>query len=79
MQIESESILQVLNSTNPWWRTKQVPEVYLKPMHRLAYHEAMSIMLHPDIRRTVLLTGARHIPAFMYLLGHAEAQGNSGV
>lgn len=57
----SENILKVLSATNPWWKTGKLPEAYAKPVKRFAYYEGMKILNHPDIRRMVLLTGARRI------------------
>ncbi|MDR2870018.1 MAG: AAA family ATPase, partial [Deferribacteraceae bacterium] len=34
---------------------------YAKPVKRFAYYEGMKILNHPDIRRMLLLTGARRI------------------
>jgi predicted AAA+ superfamily ATPase len=61
MITSSENILKVLAGTNPWWKTGRLPEGLAKPVKRFAYHEGMKILQHPDIRRMVLLTGARRI------------------
>ena len=61
MITSSENILKVLYGTNPWWRTGRMPDGLSKPVKRLAYQEGMKKLLHPDLRRMVILTGARRI------------------
>ena len=61
MITSNENILKLLSATNPWWKTGTVTKDFAKPSKRFAYHEAMKILEHPDIRRTVILTGARRI------------------
>lgn len=62
MKITSkENILQVLSAYNPWWRSGVVPGDFAKPYKRFAFHEAMTQLDHPDIRRTVILSGARRV------------------
>jgi len=56
-----ENILRVLSGTNPWWRAGRVSDGLAKPVKRFAYFEGMKILMHPDIRRMVLMTGARRI------------------
>ena len=59
--INENDILTILSATNQWWRSGNVTQDYAKPVKRFAYYEAMKILTHPDIRRMVLLTGARRI------------------
>lgn len=54
-----ENIVNLLYSYNPWWRTSIVQKEFDKPMKRIAYYEANKIFDHSNIRRTVLLSGAR--------------------
>lgn len=54
-----ENIINLLFSYNPWWRTGVVQKEFDKKMKRVAYYEANRIFLNSDIRRTVLLSGAR--------------------
>ena len=61
MITSSENLLKVMSATNPWWKTGRLTESFAKPVKRFAYHEGMKILQHPDIRRMVLLTGARRI------------------
>lgn len=56
-----EQILKVLRAFNPWWTTGLVHPGLLKDYRRLAYYEAMNRLDQEDIRRTVVLTGARRV------------------
>ena len=57
----SERILKILRAYNPWWTTRQVPQDFLKSYRRFAYDEAMKRLDQTDIRRTIVLTGARRV------------------
>lgn len=57
--INSENILKLLYSYNPWWSTGIIQKEFDKPMRRFAYYEANKIIFHKDIRRSVILSGAR--------------------
>ena len=61
MITSGDNLLKILLGTNPWWRTGKLPMGLTKPIKRFAYHEGMKILQHPDIRRMVILTGARRI------------------
>ena len=54
-----ESILNLLYSYNPWWNTGVVQKDFNKPMHRAAYYDGKRAFLNSEIRRIVLLSGAR--------------------
>ena len=56
-----ENILKVLTAFNPWWKTGTVRAEFSKTYKRFAYHEALKLLLHEDIRRTVILTGTRRV------------------
>ena len=56
-----ESILNLLYSYNPWWNTGIVQKNFNKPMHRTTYYESKKAFLNSEIRRIVLLSGARRI------------------
>lgn len=56
-----EQILKVLRAFNPWWATGSVPTSFIKKYRRFAYHEAMKRLDQTDLRRTVVLTGARRV------------------
>ena len=54
-----ESILNLLYSYNPWWKTGIVQKEFDKPMKRIAFYESWNAFNNTEIRRTVLLSGAR--------------------
>lgn len=54
-----ENILNLLFSYNPWWQSGVMQKEFNKPMKRFAYYEAMNTIDHQDIRRSVILCGAR--------------------
>lgn len=55
----NENILNLLFSYNPWWQTGIVQKEFIKKMKRFAYHEAFATLTHSEIRRSVILCGAR--------------------
>ncbi len=55
----SENILNLLFSYNPWWQSGIIQQEFNKPMKRFAYFEAMNTLDRHDIRRSVILCGAR--------------------
>lgn len=60
MQITSvENVMKVLSAFNPWWKYGGVTKDFVKPMKRFAYYEAMKTLTHKDIRRMVVISGAR--------------------
>ena len=56
-----ESILKVLTAFNPWWKTGAVHPDFTKQYRRFAYYEAMKRLQQSDLRRAVVLTGARRV------------------
>ena len=56
-----EGILKVLTAFNPWWRSGAVHPEFAKRYRRFIYYEAMKRLLQTDLRRTVILTGARRV------------------
>lgn len=71
-----ERLMALLIQYNPWWRDGRVP-LKLVPSHqRLAYDEAEKILNHADLRRFVILSGARRIgkTTIMYQLIDALLQ-----
>ncbi len=56
-----ENILKVLNAFNPWWKTGLMRPEFSKAYKRFAFHEAMKMLSHTSIRRTVILTGTRRV------------------
>jgi len=59
--ITKEGILKVLTAFNPWWKTGAVHPGFTKQYHRFAYYEAMKRLEQSDLKRTVVLTGARRV------------------
>lgn len=57
--VSQENILDLLYSYNSWWKTGFIPKDFVKPMRRFAYFEAFNCMMRDDIRRSVVLCGAR--------------------
>lgn len=58
--LENIQIHQLLTQYNPWWNNgghvEEVPQVY-----RRAYNETLQTLNHREIRRFVILTGARRV------------------
>ena len=57
--VNSENVLNLLFSYNPWWQTGIIQKDFNKPMKRFAYFETLKAIKHADIRRAVVLCGAR--------------------
>ena len=57
----SDNILKVISAFNPWWRTGNLRPEFKKTFKRFAYYEAIKQLDHEDIRRAVILTGARRV------------------
>lgn len=56
-----ENILKVLRSFNPWWSNGTVNPALLRDYKRFAYYEALQRLENRQIRRSVILTGARRV------------------
>lgn len=56
-----EGILKVLTAYNPWWKTGIMNPKMSKTYKRFAFYEAMKRLEQKDLRRTVILTGARRV------------------
>ena len=54
-----EKILNLLYSYNSWWRTGIVQKEFDKPIKRIPFYEAQKKFYNKEIRRTILLSGAR--------------------
>jgi len=52
-------LLQVMRGFNPWWQGQGVPGA--RPYRRVAYYEATRWLYRDDVRRAVLLSGARRV------------------
>lgn len=59
--INNESILKVLTAFNPWWKTETVSPRAAKSYKRFAFYEAMKRLDQRELRRIVVLTGARRV------------------
>ena len=59
--VTQENILKLLYSYNPWWRDGVLPKEYSRPTKRFAFNEASKVLLHPDLKRFVVLSGARRV------------------
>jgi predicted AAA+ superfamily ATPase len=59
--LSQENVLKVLKAFNPWWASGAVRTEFAKTYKRFAFHEAMKLMTHESIRRTVILTGTRRV------------------
>ena len=56
-----EEVLKVLNIYNPWWKIGELPKDYIQKMKRLAFYDVKDILMKSDIRRFVVLSGARRV------------------
>jgi predicted AAA+ superfamily ATPase len=56
---DAENVLKILYAYNKWWETDAVPDELLKEYKRPVYHTANKALFHRDIRRFVILSGAR--------------------
>ena len=56
-----ENVIKVLAAFNPWWKSGFIRPEFSKTYKRLAFYEAMKILSHKNIRRTIVLTGARRV------------------
>lgn len=79
MFIEEENILKVLNAYNPWWKSGQISKEYQKPVKRKAFYEVKKTIEHNDIRRFVVLTGARRVGKTTILYQEIEELLNQGI
>lgn len=59
--ITKENILKVLFAFNPWWKNGTVHASFLKNYKRFAFYEAYERLRESDIRRNVVLSGARRV------------------
>jgi len=57
----AEGILRVLSAVNPWWKTGAVHPDFAKSYRRFAYYEVLNRLDQHDLRRIVMLSGARRV------------------
>ena len=77
--INKNDILKVLISYNPWWKTNEVPLDTIKDMKRTAFYEAKKAFNNKEIRRYVLLTGARRVGKTTILYQQIDELIKSGI
>lgn len=56
-----EKLLNLLIQYNPWWKGIPISEKNAPPQKRFAFYEARKLLLHQDLRRFVVLSGARRV------------------
>lgn len=61
MLTSDAQILEVLRRQNSWWQTGQIPEDFAPPFRRLAFFEIQSLLAEPELKRAIILTGARRV------------------
>lgn len=59
--IPSEKIIERLRYENPWWVTKQIPDVYGKMSKRLYFDLFYPYVKEKNVRRAVVLMGPRRV------------------
>ncbi len=59
MKIPTDQLAAVLSQFNPWWKGEPIPD--LPSWRRAAFLELFSKITDPDMKRAVLLSGARQI------------------
>ncbi len=57
--LSNENIIKLLYFYNTWWKNGEVDPNLNKPKKRFAFYEAKRGFLHEDIKRAILLSGAR--------------------
>jgi len=59
--ISKEALLKVLTAYNPWWKTGSIHPRLAKAYKRNAYYDVMNRLTHTNLRRIIVLTGARRV------------------
>lgn len=59
--IPVQKIIERLQFDNPWWMTKEIPEVYQKMSRRLYFDLFFPFVKETNVRRTVVLMGPRRV------------------
>ncbi|MDR2191523.1 MAG: ATP-binding protein [Endomicrobium sp.] len=59
--ISKENILKVLNAFNPWWKTGAIYKGFAKTYKRLSYYETLKRLDQTNLRRALILSGARRV------------------
>lgn len=77
--VSDEQIIKTLRQYNPWWRVPAAVREYSKPQKRLAYFEALKILLHKSIRRFTVLSGVRRVGKTTILYQIMEHLADEGI
>lgn len=56
-----EKLLNLLMQYNPWWIDGAIPAAYNPPQRRYAYYEVKKILERKELRRFVVISGARRV------------------
>lgn len=59
--IPTEKIIERLRYENPWWLTKQIPEVFAQMLRRLYFNLFYPHVIEQQVKRAVVLMGPRRI------------------
>jgi hypothetical protein len=59
--IPTEKIVERLRYENPWWITKQIPEMYSSMAKRLYFSLFYPLVLEKNVRRALVLMGPRRV------------------
>lgn len=59
--IPTEKIIERLRYENPWWISKQIPEVYNNMAKRLYFSLFYPFVIEKDVRRALVLMGPRRV------------------
>lgn len=77
--INDEDILKVIINYNVWWKTGRIPKEAEKDMKRTVFKDANKAFLDKEIRRFVILTGARRVGKTIILYQQIQDLLNNGV
>ncbi|MDR3292722.1 MAG: ATP-binding protein [Clostridiales bacterium] len=61
MEYTKENTYRVLRAFNPWWSNGTVNEIFAKGYHRFGYYDAMERLRDTEMKRAVVLLGARRV------------------
>jgi predicted AAA+ superfamily ATPase len=59
--IPTEKIVERLRYENPWWVSKQIPEVYSTMAKRLYFSLFYPFVIEKEVRRALVLMGPRRV------------------
>lgn len=61
MLISEAQILDVLRRQNTWWQTGKIPSDLTPFFRRLTFYEIQAFLHQPELKRAVILSGARRV------------------